>query len=378
MGDREDLETFTSGTLRGVDVTAIERELTAAWGLAGAEASSGVLRACLFNLIVYAAAGEAAASTTVATLAAEMPCRALVLVPRDAADAAAAPIEAYISAHCQPAMAGRRQVCCEQVTIRTRADALEALPSVLLGLLVPDLPTVLWWPGEPDLHGALLGRLGRHLDRLVVDSAGFADADAGLRELDAATRAGAFEVRDLAWERLGLWRDLLACSFDAPAARAALQQVREVHVEHGPGGRAEALWFCAWLVSSLGWSAPRRRRSGWTCESAAGPVHIACTAAAAPATAGGRASRDGLRALDVRTAPGDRVRVERDPQRPELLAAVREHPGTLPAPRRVPLPSLDADTELARVLLRTGPNAVQRAALAAAAALVRAPADAGA
>jgi hypothetical protein len=43
----------------------------------------------------------------------------------------------------------------------------------------------------------------------------------------------------------------------------------------------------------------------------------------------------------------------------------------------VPLPSLDADTELARVLLRTGPNAVQRAALAAAATLVRAPADAG-
>ena len=370
MVERADLTTFTSGAARSVDVAAIERELVRVWKSAaetGEESAGGVTRACLLNLIVRApgTAAEVAAAETVAVVSSELPCRALVLV--EAGEAGGPPLEAWISAHCSPAGPGRRQVCCEQVTLRAAHGAVESLPSTVLALLVPDLPVALWWPGDPDFEGPLFGRLSRCVDRLCVDSAGFADAPRRLASLGAWRRAaGGREVCDLAWERLAPWRELVAGFFDAPPFQGMLPALDGVEIEAASAGgeaagAAPAALFAGWMASRLRWTSGAR---GF--ESAGRPLHLALRMRAHDS---GGLLRVVLRAARART----RFVVERDARQPSTLVARVESAGACPLPLRLAVRPLDGDRQLARVLARAHRNPAFESALEAGAAVFAAP-----
>jgi len=356
----EALATFTSGVPRAVNVAEIERELQHVWRAAGeAETEGAVLRASMLNFIVRVSDHDrdTMAVEAVARVSTELPCRAFVLIdtpgtPQDP------PLEAWISSHCQPAGPGGKLVCCEQITVRVTPQAVDGLPSTLLALLVPDLPTALWWPGDAALDGPLFARLARHVDTLVVDSSQFAVPARGLGALSRWARSSPeLAVADLAWTRLDAWRELTAGQFDAAPFAALLPTLHAVEIEHDAAAGGLAWLYCGWLASRLGWTMLGRDAAAVHLRGAHGEVLITLRAASAHAGAGNDpALAPGLRSVVLHAAESTTFHVAASRTHHTLLEARVERPDACPLPRLLEPKPLDAGAELVHVLARTRRN----------------------
>lgn len=277
------------GEARPVDVVAIERELTQLWKAAAEDTLEGrpVVRACVLNLVAYAPGDDVARhiNEVLAQVSGRHPSRSIVIVAEPRARSAR--LQASISAHCQIAPEGGKQVCSEQITLRASGPAVDELHGTILPLLVPDLPVFLWWHGEPPLGGHLFQELLDSSDRLVVDSADFVPegAASALGGLQRLTQEGPVAMSDLNWSRLTHWRELVAQFFDAPPARRYLDRLERVTMEIASvRGRepdfTEGLLLVGWLASRLGWrleSGGRRASDDamvFNLRSAAGSVEV--------------------------------------------------------------------------------------------------------
>lgn len=264
---------YTLGSSRRIKLRNAESELRSLWEEASREATQagqeGVLRLREINLVVYAAGDSVAerVSQVIARLAQRHPARAIILLDVGLDAPGAGATDAWVSAACYLTPAGERHVCWEQVTIPAWGRAADLLDTTALPVLVPHLPTVLWWPGRPDLRGDVLRRLGDVTDLLVVDSAGFTRPLAGLGDLAALVKTDSrnYHVNDLNWGRLTLWREMVAEIFDDPGRLARLSEVRRVRVTYGAEdvyespartvapAAARALLMAGWLATRLGW-----------------------------------------------------------------------------------------------------------------------------
>ncbi|MFT3889535.1 MAG: glucose-6-phosphate dehydrogenase assembly protein OpcA [Arachnia sp.] len=130
----------------------------------------------------------------------------------------------------------------DMVVLRLSGELREHADAVCLPLLLPDSPTIAWWPNEaPD--NLALDPVGSLADRRITDAAGCADPQAAL-----VRRANnhADGDTDLTWTRLTRWRALLAASLDQSQA-----QVTGAVVTSAPDN-APATLLAAWLSERLG------------------------------------------------------------------------------------------------------------------------------
>jgi len=270
---------------RGTSVQAIAGHLASLWDVppeidAGGDplvTEKGMPhgRASVLNLIVTVV-DEAAADRVVHTLVGlgvRHPSRAIVLVPQQTSGAA--PLDARISTHCNAVSGGGDQVCYEEVVLTVRGEAAEHLSGIVAPLLIHDLPTHVWWPGDPPWGDPVFEQLVEMGDRVIVDSADFSDLLAGLRRTANLRRRGG--VGDLSWERLAWWQELTAQFFDAPRFRRYLPNLSRLHIRYAlppaasrrhdqdddvaPGTlapMAQALLYAGWIATRLGW---RRHRT---------------------------------------------------------------------------------------------------------------------
>ncbi len=218
---------------RPISVRALEEELAALWkSEAAAKDPSGnapVTRAALLTLIAVVAddAGVTWMAGAVGRLTERTPCRA-ILIQLEGPVAESEPLAAFVSAHCHR-VAGGRQVCCEQITIRTTRAGDSHLSSLVLPLLLPDLPVVLHWPEvavlmapatdptTPARGSQFLCDLDPFVDQVILDSELAPDASKYVsRSLALAERSTGRGMRpiDLNWVRLLPWREALADAVD--------------------------------------------------------------------------------------------------------------------------------------------------------------------
>ncbi len=264
MPDTSQLETFAAGMDTAVDVAGIERQLNELWQVAAESGkdpgSRAVTRASLFNLVVYCETDAARdhATATISELTSRNPCRAIVLSAKP--DAPQPELSASITAHCHLAGGGRKQVCCEQISINAAGRSVTDLPGAVLPLLESDLPTVLWWQGNFLERTELFSRLSSVADRIFFDTSMWpvgARGRAPLRELFNVIAANArCNFADLSWTRLAPWRALTAEVFDEPRCRAELHKINQIAIAHGcgPGAGLRALLYASWLATQLHWS----------------------------------------------------------------------------------------------------------------------------
>jgi glucose-6-phosphate dehydrogenase assembly protein OpcA len=118
-------------------------------------------------------------------------------------------------------------------------------------LAVSDLPVILWCRGArlfelPDF--ALVAQIAQ---KLVLDSAAFADPAGILQRLAERSRTEQ-TLGDLAWTRLTRWRELVSQIFENRSYCARLTGVSQVKVGFG-GERppTSAYYMAAWLVDGL-------------------------------------------------------------------------------------------------------------------------------
>ncbi|MFJ8941821.1 glucose-6-phosphate dehydrogenase assembly protein OpcA [Streptomyces sp. NPDC102395] len=129
----------------------------------------------------------------------------------------------------------------ETVVLRTYGEVSDHADSVVLPLLLPDAPVVVWWPvGAPenpakDPLGALAQR--RITDMYAVEQP--------LKALELRAKSYAPGDTDLAWTRLTPWRSMLAAALDqarVPVTSAAVESEAE-----NPSAELLARWLEARL-----------------------------------------------------------------------------------------------------------------------------------
>ena len=148
---------------------------------------------------------QRAAEETLAGMAERHPSRTILLFPEQAEEDALA---ARALLECYEAPGTERHLCSEVVELRLRGIRAQAPASIVLPLLLPDLPVFLRWRGQPDFDSPVFGQLVEIVDRLVVDSAEWPDAPAAYSEL--AELFDRVAVSDVAWRRTLPWRRALA------------------------------------------------------------------------------------------------------------------------------------------------------------------------
>jgi glucose-6-phosphate dehydrogenase assembly protein OpcA len=181
---------------------------------------------------------QEAALETLAGLAERHPSRAIILFPDpsapDGLDARATML-AY-------SLAGtRRHVAAEVVELKLRGRRASVPASIVLPLLIPDLPVFVRWRGQPPFGSPELEQLVDLADRFVVDSSEWPDLPEAYGRL--AALFDRIMCSDIAWRRTASVRRALAAQWPGIA------EAQEVRVAAGP---AEALLLQGWLRSRLG------------------------------------------------------------------------------------------------------------------------------
>ncbi|MDH4334836.1 MAG: glucose-6-phosphate dehydrogenase assembly protein OpcA [Chloroflexota bacterium] len=258
---------------RDTSVRAVGAQLARLWAVGEGDGEPVVTekglphsRASVLNLIVTVP-DDAAAERVVATmlgLGFRHPSRAIVLVADP--DAPGPPLDAAISAHCHDGHDGTDRACYEAVVLGVRGEAARHLSGIVAPLLIHDLPTYVWWPGDPPFADAIFDQLVEMSDRVIVDSGDFADLLVGMRRLTTLRRRSG--VGDLAWRRLGWWQELTAQFFDAPRFRRYLPNLNRLAIRYavpaaGSGAAsasplAGAVLYAGWIAARLTW---RRHRT---------------------------------------------------------------------------------------------------------------------
>ena len=227
----------TAWTGEDVSIAQIERELARLRTESSEEGAQPNLRTSVMTHIAWAPPEwQGAAEETLSGMAERHPSRTLLLVPRpDEEDG----LDAEVSIRCFPV--GDRAVCGEVIELTLRGNRATAPASIVLPLLISDLPVFCRWRGRPEWKSPEFEQLVSIVDRLIVDSTEWPDlprAYARLTELfDKVV------VSDIAWERTERWRSLLASLWPGVAAVGTIR----VH-----GTPAQAYLLAGWLRSRLG------------------------------------------------------------------------------------------------------------------------------
>ena len=227
----------------------ILKELAALWVEEGKQGEAGVLRACSMTLVVMAEEGEdtGALGETIAALMPEQPSRAILVRLRAGGERA---LSERVYQQCWRPFGQRQQICCEQIELTASDAALGDLPSVLLPLIVADLPVILWCRSPRLAEMAEFGEIARLASKVVLDSAAFGEAAQALECL-AEEQARGMRVADLAWTRLTRWREMLARVFENRDYLARLPGITQVDVAWGAGYETAALYLAAWAQNAL-------------------------------------------------------------------------------------------------------------------------------
>jgi hypothetical protein len=105
-----------------------------------------------------------AARETLAGLAERHPSRTIILVPRPEDEDS---LDARVALQCFPLAGEQRHVCSEVIELHLRGRRAAAPASIVLPLLLPDIPVFLRWRGQPSFASDVFGRLADVVDRLA-------------------------------------------------------------------------------------------------------------------------------------------------------------------------------------------------------------------
>jgi glucose-6-phosphate dehydrogenase assembly protein OpcA len=203
----------------------------------------------VLTLVIVTDEGSAYDSLKAATEASkEHPSRILVVVKRPGRsprDRALARLDAEV-------LVGSEAGTGETVMLRMHGELANHAESVVLPLLLPDAPVVVWWPDNAP-ENAAEDPLGRLAQRRITDSSAAEDPVATL-----GVRASTYTPgdTDLAWTRITPWRSMLAAALDQKHSK-----ITEAVVD-GEAYNPSTELLALWLADRLGVPVERRVSDG--------------------------------------------------------------------------------------------------------------------
>lgn len=193
------------------------------------------------------------------TIASTNPCRIVTLCPTVGEDQG---VQAQVSAYC-PIQKRNNQalVCCEYITLRGTASALDRIGGIIAELAIAGLPKFVWWKASPIPDYGLFQRLSSLANTIIIDSSAFRLPESDLLQIGQLLEK-TVPLADLNWARLAPWQELTAEAFDAPERRAAISEIDQVTIDFEQGNATQALMYLGWLASRLQWKPTSYQYSG--------------------------------------------------------------------------------------------------------------------
>jgi len=267
---------LTAGRPTLHSVPEIETQLGHLWTSArrrtASEAEHHVAaRSNVLNLVVVAGHRETAerCAATIAATAGRRPSRSLILSAADPDGPAR--LDAHVQILSVPTPTGSGETDAEMVYVIAHGDTGRHLASLIVPLLVHDLPVALWWPHDPQFGGHRADRLLPIADRLIVDGSSWSGNGLDrLAEMARQARTRRLVVADFSLLKQARWREAIASVYDLPNLRPHLRAVRSITVEYAAAEDEDStgltnvvrpVYHVAWLASRLGMSVvlPLRR-----------------------------------------------------------------------------------------------------------------------
>ncbi|HYP06346.1 MAG TPA: glucose-6-phosphate dehydrogenase assembly protein OpcA [Bryobacteraceae bacterium] len=231
----------------------ILKDLRGLWVDLGKDEPAGVLRACAMTLVVVVEEERDAAAIgeTIASFIHEHPSRAIVLRVRAGDESA---LSARVFAQCWMPFGSRQQICCEQVEIISSVASFADATSVLRGLVVPDLPVVVYCPSEALWPTPEFLDLLPLCSKVIVDSHAMERAPSALSYLQSLSRTAGFRKADLMWARITPWREAIAQIFEDPARMRCAFDLEEIQILYRSdlGEPSSVYYLAGWFMSVLG------------------------------------------------------------------------------------------------------------------------------
>ncbi|HEY4002400.1 MAG TPA: glucose-6-phosphate dehydrogenase assembly protein OpcA [Candidatus Xenobia bacterium] len=271
------LRDTSSWKASGVHVDAIDKQLTRLWKDQTADGSTPVTRTRVLNLVCVTGSSDGAAriKDIVCHMGGQHPSRTIILVANPEVEEGESNLDAEIEGHRLRTGRASGDVSWELVTIRARGRTAFHLASVVNPLLITDLPTFLWWSGEPPFESELFARLLSISDRAMVDSLSFRfPFEKEVPRLSKLVRRWGKDVAfsDFNWARIRSWVDFTVQMFDIGQNRPymdGIQHLRvdyEARVEDPEPNPSQAILYVSWVASRLGWTPDKGRKRqgrGW-------------------------------------------------------------------------------------------------------------------
>lgn len=255
-----DLQILPGSPRRGVNVAMLERDWEALWRAPGADGrEAATMQVRTLNLIVPAlAADEAWVIERLNPALLSRPSRAIVLLHDSTAMNG---LTSRATGICRLTGGPDLRLCCEEATIEASADVPpERMVQAVTPLILPDLPTFLWWKHDLPVAGdrqALFDGLAALSQRVIVDSAHSRDARAAVEQIATWVTSRPFRLSDWNWARLTPWRELTARLFDPPRCREQMRRIRRLRIDciagEDIGAQTLAMLYVGWLASRLQW-----------------------------------------------------------------------------------------------------------------------------
>ncbi|MDM8084063.1 glucose-6-phosphate dehydrogenase assembly protein OpcA [Cellulomonas cellasea] len=215
--------------LPGTSTRAINKRLVKARDEGGAVALGRVL-----TLIIDLAGHDPEEAIAAANEASrEHPCRIIVL--QDQPGDAPASLDAQIRL-------GGDAGASEVILLRSAGALCRHADTLVIPLLLPDAPIVVWWPYEAPENPAE-HPVGKMAQRRITDSVNADVPSDALRSLASVYSDG---DSDLAWTRTTLWRGLIAATLDQPP----YEEVQRALVV-GESTHPSVDLMAAWLAEAL-------------------------------------------------------------------------------------------------------------------------------
>jgi glucose-6-phosphate dehydrogenase assembly protein OpcA len=218
-------------TLTDTTIAAVERALNE-------ERPEGVQRTSVMTHLVWAPKQWlSAAERTLAAMEERHPSRTVILTPEPRRKSG---LDAVVDVVTHEMEGSDRCVSSEVIELRLKGGHAQAPASIVMPLLIADLPVFCRWRGEPPWGTGELEQLVRTVDRLVVDSSEWKGLPQSYERL--GTLFDRVTVSDIAWTRTRDWRARLGGLWPDIRLAGRLEVT---------GPQAEALLLAGWLRSRL-------------------------------------------------------------------------------------------------------------------------------
>lgn len=259
----------------------IESQLKATWDHLAKDKK--MMKACLFNLIVYTKVSERTDyfRTIVQHVIEKFPCRIIFISADTHTD------QAYLKTGVSIINVGEKDspIACDNIDIAVAGQDYQRVPFIILPHLIPDLPVYLLWAEDPCVENPLFSQIEKLATRIIFDS----EASENLEKF--ATAVLNYEkkmhpnIADLNWARTENWRDLIAATFYSSNRLEKLRTAEKIEIcyntqqsEFFSHVKMQSLYLQAWLGSRLGWknttTQSNQKKESLVYETSSGPLTV--------------------------------------------------------------------------------------------------------